>query len=301
MVIGFIGLGNMGSGMAVNLLAWCLANGHQLVVFDINSSQVDVLASQGAGRADSIAELAQQVDIVFTSLPTHREVELVAADLFMHLPAAAVWFETSTNQLASWRALQAKSPASISMIDAPVTGGSEGAAAGTLTMLLGCDPEQLQQHDQLLGSFTAKRVCMGPSGAGYVAKLCQLHLNYLVAQGIGETLMLGAKAELSLDTLYDVLTQSCAQSYVVDNYIPRVLDGSYDPSFTLGLARKDMRLIAELGSHLDVPLELGAQVLQSYEDAVSRFGEQQPHLQIVKRLEEAAGQLLRADMPEQSK
>lgn len=295
MNIGFIGLGNMGAGMASNLLTWVLAYDESLSVFDIDAERAAGLANRGAEVAHSVTELASVSDIVFTSLPTNREVELVAGDLLPNLPNSAVWFETSTNQLESWRQLQAQAPEHLTLVDAPVTGGSEGAAAGTLTMLLGCETKTLTDYQPMLASFTDKQVRMGPSGAGYVAKLCQLHLNYLVALGIGEALMLGAKGNLDLDTLYEVLTKSCAQSYVVDSYIPKVLDGSYDPSFTLGLAHKDMSLITQLGEQLEVPLELADKVLESYQDAVNRFGAEQPHLQIVKRIEDDTDTSLRSE------
>ena len=122
--------------------------------------------------------------------------------------------------------------------------------SGTLAIFLGIDENVLTKFESLLGVFAARVVRMGPSGAGYVTKLVQLHLNYLVAQGIGETLMLGAKANLDLSVLHSVLMSSCARSYVVESYIPKVLDGSYDTSFALGLAEKDMRLITELGQYL---------------------------------------------------
>ncbi|MBT8115176.1 MAG: NAD-binding protein, partial [Arenicella sp.] len=145
----------------------------------------------------------------------------------------------------------------------------------------------------LLASFTQRAVRMGPAGAGYVSKLCQLHLNYLVAEGIGEALMLGAKADLDLTELHSVLKTSCAQSYVVDSYIPRVLDGSYDPSFTLGLATKDMRLISELGKHLHVPLNLADTVYADYQMASEQYGVEAPHLKIVKLIEDEVGTSLR--------
>ena len=105
--------------------------------------------------------------------------------------------------------------------------------------------------------------------------------------------MLGAKAELNLDTLHTVLQSSCAQSYVVDRYIPKILDGSYDPSFTLGLATKDMRLVTGLGEHLGVPLTLADQVYSTYQSATEEYGADEPHLKIVKRLEDHAGLPLR--------
>jgi len=293
MNIGFIGLGNMGSGMAIKLCQYCQENGDQLFVFDLNLDAIEAVVKHGAKAADSIAGLASNIELVFTSLPSSKEVALVAKELLPNLPEQAAWFETSTNQLDEWRIVQQQAKATQRLFDAPVTGGAEGAAAGTLTMLLGIEEDQLEQFAPVLNSFTSKAVRMGPSGAGYAAKLCQLHLNYLVALGIGEALMLGAKSGIDLPTLFGVLQTSCAQSYVVDAYIPKVLDGSYDPSFTLGLAAKDMRLINELAKHLEVPLPLGEKVLASYEHAKQAYGAEDPHLKIVKLIEDQQQHLLR--------
>ncbi|CZF82952.1 2-hydroxy-3-oxopropionate reductase [Grimontia celer] len=298
MNIGFIGLGQMGGGMAANLLEWCKVNGHTLMVLDLNAEAVERMVEGGALHGQNVANVAQQCTVLFTSLPTAREVNAVALGdegIFANADALEVWFETSTNALADWDELKAVAPDDLLLIDAPVTGGAEGAAAGTLTMLIGAEPLVLERFESLLSAFTKKRVVMGPSGAGYVAKLCQLHLNYLVAQGIGEALMLGKRAELDMDTLWDVLNSSCARSYVVESYVPKVLDGSYDPSFTLALATKDMRLISELGEHLTVPLTLGDTVFDSYRDALSQYGDKAPHLSIVRLIEEHTGQLLRSN------
>lgn len=304
MNIGFIGLGNMGSGMAENLLAHCKREGHQLSVLDINEQAVALFESKGALGAPSVRELSAQSDVLFTSLPSAKEINALAlgeSGILDNLQAGAVWFETSTNEVSTWESLRRQTSAGVTLIDAPVTGGREGAAAGTLTMLLGGDPLVIDQYRPLLDSFTKRAVYMGPSGAGYTAKLAQLHLNYLVAQGIGEALMLGAKAQLDLNTLYEVLNSSCASSYVVENYIPKVLDGSYDDSFKLGLAEKDMRLINQLGEHLDVELTLGSVVYDSYKRATSTYGFDAPHLSIIRLIEEQSMTQLRNSVTENSK
>ncbi|WP_028025695.1 NAD(P)-dependent oxidoreductase [Enterovibrio calviensis] len=299
MDIGFIGLGKMGSGMASNLLQWSKTHGYKLRVLDINQEAVDSLVAEGAIDGESVANLVQRCSILFTSLPTAKEINAVALGeegIFANIETLDVWFETSTNALSDWEALKAQAPHGLVMVDAPVTGGSEGAQAGTLTMLVGGKRCVLDRYEDVLSAFTAKRVEMGPSGAGYVGKLCQLHLNYLVAQGIGEALMLGKQADLDLDTLWDVLKNSCASSYVVESYVPKVLDGSYDPSFTLALATKDMRLISELGAHLTVPLELGDKVYSSYEEALSKYGNDAPHLSVVRLVEDQTGSHLRREL-----
>ena len=296
MNIGFIGLGNMGSGMAANLLAYCQREGHQLSVLDINPAAVALLEAKGATAASSAGALAAASEVLFTSLPSSKEINALAlgdAGILNNLKPGAVWFDTSTNEVSAWEALRAQAVEGIDLVDAPVTGGSEGAAAGTLTMLLGGDKEVVERYRPLLESFTKRAVYMGPAGAGYTTKLAQLHLNYLVAQGIGEALMLGAKAKLDLNTLYDVLNNSCARSYVVENYIPKVLDGSYDRSFKLGLAEKDMRLINQLGEHLDIELTLGSVVYDTYQKATKAYGFDAPHLSVLRLVEDQSNTLLR--------
>lgn len=296
MNIGFIGLGNMGSGMAANLLAYCQREGHQLSVLDINPAAVALLEAKGATAASSAGALAAASEVLFTSLPSSKEINALAlgdAGILSNLKPGAVWFDTSTNEVSAWEALRAQAVEGIDLVDAPVTGGSEGAAAGTLTMLLGGDKEVVERYRPLLESFTQRAVYMGPAGAGYTTKLAQLHLNYLVAQGIGEALMLGAKAKLDLNTLYDVLNNSCASSYVVENYIPKVLDGSYDRSFKLGLAEKDMRLINQLGEHLDIELTLGSVVYDTYQKATKAYGFDAPHLSVVRLIEDQSNTQLR--------
>ncbi|MCV6612472.1 MAG: NAD(P)-dependent oxidoreductase [Amphritea sp.] len=297
MKIGFIGLGNMGSGMAANLLNYCKQQGDELLVLDLNQTVVEKFIADGATAGESVKHIAQNCELIFTSLPSSVQVNQVAfgpEGILENAQDNAVWFETSTNELAEWEKVQSAAPAGMTLIDGPVTGGAEGAAAGTLSMLLGIDEDVLERFAPLLASFTKKAVRMGPAGAGYVTKLAQLHLNYLVAQGIGEALMMGAKADLDLDVLHNVLQNSCAQSYVVDSYIPKVLDGSYDRSFALGLATKDMRLITELGSHLGIDMTLADKVYSTYQTATEKYGPEVPHLSVLKLIEEQSDQLLRS-------
>lgn len=296
MKIGFIGLGNMGSGMSRNLLEYCKESCDELFVHDINEKSVQQLVDTGAIAGQSVKNIAGQCELIFTSLPSSIQVNQIAFGedgILENVLPESIWIETSTNDLSEWDKVINAAPEHITLIDGPVTGGAEGAAAGTLTMLLGIEQDTLDKLSPVLASFTSQAVRMGPCGAGYVTKLAQLHLNYLVAQGIGEALMMGAKADLDLNTLYGVLQNSCAQSYVVDSYIPKVLDGSYDDSFALGLATKDMRLITELGKHLQIDLTLANTVYETYQCATEKYGADSPHLSVVRLIEERSDQLLR--------
>ncbi|MGY8792246.1 MAG: NAD(P)-dependent oxidoreductase [Gammaproteobacteria bacterium] len=295
MNIGFIGLGNMGSGMAMNLLQYCQNSEDELIVLDINETALNNLVGKGALNGKSVSNLCAQCDVLFTSLPSSKEINLLAfgeKGILESLKIGATWFETSTNELSEWQKVIDSAPSHLTLVDSPVSGGTEGAIAGTLVAFLGGDESVLIKFQSLLGAIASSVIRMGPTGSGYVTKLAQLHLNYLVAQGIGETLMLGAKAGLDLHTLHSVLMKSCAQSYVVDNYIPKVLDGSYDKSFTLGLAEKDVRLIVGLGSHLKVTMPLAEKVYKTYQEAIKSYGSEAPHLSVVRLIEDKHNQYL---------
>ena len=136
MRIGFIGLGNMGSGMAANLHRYCRENDIQFNVLDLNKDAMQPFIDNGARGAGSIAELASHSDVVFSSLPSSKQVNAIAmgeAGLLANLPSGATWFETSTSDLSEWQKVRQAAPSHLTLIDAPVTGGTEGAAAGTLT------------------------------------------------------------------------------------------------------------------------------------------------------------------------
>jgi len=289
MNIGFIGLGNMGSGMAMNLLKHCQNAEDNLIVLDINDTALSDIISKGAVHGENVPNLCSQCDVLFTSLPSSKEINLLALGeegILKNLKIGATWFETSTNELAEWEKVKERAPQHLTLVDAPVSGGTEGATAGTLSIFLGINEDVLNKFQPLLEVIASKPIRMGPSGSGYVTKLAQLHLNYLTAQGIGETLMIAAKANLNLSTFHSVLMNSCSKSYVVENYIPKVLDGSYDDSFTLGLAEKDIKLIVDLGKHLGVTMPLGEKVMKTYQKATKIYGSEAPHLSVVRLIEE---------------
>jgi 3-hydroxyisobutyrate dehydrogenase-like beta-hydroxyacid dehydrogenase len=289
MNIGFIGLGNMGSGMAMNLLKHCQNAEDNLIVLDINDTALSDIISKGAVHGENVPNLCSQCDVLFTSLPSSKEINLLALGeegILKNLKIGATWFETSTNELVEWEKVKERAPQHLTLVDAPVSGGTEGASAGTLSIFLGINEDVLNKFQPLLEVIASKPIRMGPSGSGYVTKLAQLHLNYLTAQGIGETLMIAAKANLNLSTFHSVLMNSCSKSYVVENYIPKVLDGSYDDSFTLGLAEKDIKLIVDLGKHLGVTMPLGEKVMKTYQKATKIYGSEAPHLSVVRLIEE---------------
>ena len=132
MNIGFIGLGNMGYGMALNLLERCQDSGDTLIVLDIKPNVVDELVARGAENGLSIAKMCPRCDVLFTSLPSSKEVNLLAFGddgILVNLKEGATWFETSTNELSEWQKVQNEAPEHLTLVDAPVSVCSEGALA----------------------------------------------------------------------------------------------------------------------------------------------------------------------------
>lgn len=146
MNIGFIGLGNMGTGMASNLPKYSQKRDHKLIVFDLNRDVVKRFLSMAAKTVDRAGQLASEVEIGFTSLTSDKDVNLIALGdngLLGNLPDGEVWFETSTNEVEQWKIIRAESKKTLTLIDAPVTGSHECAEAGSLTMLLGASLSDL--------------------------------------------------------------------------------------------------------------------------------------------------------------
>ncbi|MER9793294.1 NAD(P)-dependent oxidoreductase [Mesorhizobium sp. M0213] len=301
MRIAFIGLGNMGGPMASNLAR----AGYELALFDLDANKVDAVRATGAAAGNqaissgaTAAEAATGVDVVFTSLPNPKIIEAVGLSeqgILAALPKGAVWIDLSTNNLeCERRILAAATSKEIAFLDAPVTGGVEGAAAGTLMVMVGGDPQVFARCKPVLEKIGNRVMHLGPHGAGYVAKISQVVLCYLNSVALSEALMLGVKGGVAPETMLGIIQDSTGASYVANRYGPAILDGSYDPGFALGLAHKDMALTLELAGSVGAELPMCEQVEAVYKKAVDKYGFDQNHLMAVKLLEEQNGTFLRS-------
>ncbi|MER8401112.1 NAD(P)-dependent oxidoreductase [Mesorhizobium sp. M1348] len=301
MRIAFIGLGNMGGPMASNLAR----AGYELALFDLDSNKVDAVRSTGvtAGNqaiatATTASEAASGANIVFTSLPNPKIIEAVALGekgIVAALPKGALWIDLSTNNLECERRIRAAAEArGVDFLDAPVSGGIEGAAAGTLMIMVGGDARVFARCKPVLDKIGNRVMHLGPHGAGYVAKIAQVVLCYLNSVALSEALMLGVKGGVPADTMLGIIQGSTGASYVANRYGPAILDGSYDPGFALGLAHKDMALTLELAASVGATLPMCEQVEGVYKKAVDKYGFDQNHLMAVKLLEEQNGTFLRS-------
>ncbi len=279
--LAFVGLGNIGGGAAANLAR----AGHDLIVFDLDEERTSAVTALGARAAGSLAEVAA-ADVLFTSLPGPKQIEAVGREVLPTMKTGALWIELSTNDLATARTLHAAAQANgIGYVDAPVSGGPEGAAAGTLSIFVGGEPGAVEAARPLLDVIGSKVDHVGPLGAGIVAKIAQVTLCYTQTVTLIEALLLGAKGGVEPAMMLDLIQHSAGRSYVADTYGPEILAGTYDASFPISHAAKDMRLAMELAEQVGADLPFMADVERLYAKTEATYGSDAAHCLAAQLLE----------------
>ena len=260
--IAFIGLGNMGAPMANNLIK----AGHQLAVFDLVPGAVNSLADAGARPAASAADAVKGADIVVTMLPASKHVEslYLDSDLLGAIDPAALVIECSTIAPDSARKVaQAAQPRGLAIIDAPVSGGTAGAAAGTLTFIVGGETAAFERAMPVLQAMGKNIFHAGPAGAGQVAKICNNMLLGILMAGTSEALALGVANGLDPKVLSDIVAKSSGRNWATELYNPwpGVMENvpaskGYAGGFGVDLMLKDLGLAAEaaLSTRSSIPL-----------------------------------------------
>lgn len=272
MDVGFIGLGTMGSSMAANLQA----AGHRLIVNDLVEAAAGPLVEGGAQFAASAADVAADSDIVFTSLPGPSEVEAVAlgeGGLVEGARVGLAYFDLSTNSPTVVRRLHTiMAGHGVEMLDAPVSGGPDGAVSGRLAIWVGGDEAAFERWRPVLASFSDAAHHVGSIGAGSVAKLVHNCSGYIIQTALAETFTLGVKAGVDPEGLWEAVRHGAlGRRRTFDSLGRNFLPGRFDPpDFALGLARKDVALACELGRELDVPMRLANLTLQELTEAMNR-------------------------------
>ncbi|HEU0060809.1 MAG TPA: NAD(P)-dependent oxidoreductase [Hyphomicrobiaceae bacterium] len=272
MQVGFIGLGTMGAGMAANLQK----AGYQLIVHDIRRNLATPHLTAGARWADSPMSLAAQSTVIFTSLPGPPEVEAVALGpngLVEGMQKGSAWFDLTTNSPTLVRRIhQICGERGLHLLDAPVSGGPQGAKSGRLAVWVGGEEAIFNAHRQLLGAFSDAPRYIGPIGAGSVAKLVHNCAGYAIQTALAEVFSMGVKAGVEPLALWEaVRTGASGRQRTFDRLHDRFLANKYDPpSFALALAHKDMRLATELGRELGVPMRLANLAFAEMTEALNR-------------------------------
>jgi 3-hydroxyisobutyrate dehydrogenase len=256
MRIGFIGLGTMGSSMALNARA---KGGFDLVVHDLRREAAAPHLAAGAVWADSPAAAAKDADIVLTSLPGPREVEAVAEGLIQTLRPGVPWFDLSTNSPTVIRRLHQRFAAKgLPLLDAPVSGGPKGARSGKLALWVGGDRAVFDRFRKVLDSIGDQVRYIGPIGAGSIAKLVHNAAGYAIHCAVAEVFTMGVKAGVEPLALWSAIRQGAlGRKRTFERMSDNFLQGKYDPpEFALNLAFKDVTLATELAREIGVPMRL---------------------------------------------
>ena len=273
MNIGFIGLGNMGGGMAANVLR----AGHDLTVHDLRREAATPLLESGAAWANTPAELAAACDIVLTSLPGPREVEAITlgeGGVLEGSTEGSVYIDLSTSSPTLIRSIAEDFAAKgISVLDAPVSGGPVGARTGRLAVMVGGDREVYERVKPALDAIGDKVSYIGPVGSGSIAKLMHNCIGYGLQTIVAECLTLGVKAGVDPQPLFEAISNGSVGrgSSFANTYPNTFLAGNFDPpSFALRLAHKDVSLALELAREYGVPMSVGNIAHQELTAALNR-------------------------------
>jgi 3-hydroxyisobutyrate dehydrogenase len=296
MRVGFIGLGQMGGPMSAHVLA----AGHDLIVHDIRPDAAAHVVAAGARWADTPRHAAAGREIVITSLPGPRQVEevLLGQDgLVDGLEPGTIWADMSTSVPAVADLVRQRAePRGVRVIDAPVSGMTTGAKAGTLQIFVGGDePDYLAARPVLEAMGDPARIRhVGPHGAGYTVKLMLNLLWFAHLCATAEVLSIGVGAGVDLAVLRDSLLASPAASHFLAADVLSVLEGGdYDEGFALALACKDLGLAVDLARATGVPAEVSALVEQIYRRARAQYGDVGGEMLPMKLLEDLTGRPLR--------
>jgi 3-hydroxyisobutyrate dehydrogenase len=273
MKIGFIGLGNMGGPMALNLMK----AGHTLVVHDVRRESAAPHLERGAKWAASPKDLARDSELVLTSLPGPPEVEAVALGpngIIHGAVAGTIFADLSTNSPTTMRKLHAAfRDKGVHVLDAPVSGGVWGAQRGTLQLMVGGDEGVFREVKPVLQACGDKVGYMGPIGAGCIAKLVHNMIGIATRAIFAEGFTLGVKAGVKPEALLEAIRgASFGQGLLLSQMLPNVIfRGDFDTvRFALKLGRKDIGLATELAREYDVPMPMAAVAEQIVMQAMAR-------------------------------
>jgi 3-hydroxyisobutyrate dehydrogenase-like beta-hydroxyacid dehydrogenase len=298
--VAFIGVGNMGRPMALNLLK----AGYALTVFDIDETKSLSLQPAGAMVAKSLQQAAANADVVMVSLPGPPQVEQVMLGdlgLLSHLKPGTTVIDTTTSSVELTQQLvKLCEEKKVDYLEAPVTNAVDFAALGKLSIFVGGSVAAYQKHKPLFEVIGEKIFHVGKAGNGATVKLLTNLLWFVSAATIGEALMLGAKADIPLNTVWEAIKSSAGNSWVAEHDVPSIFAGHYDPSFSLALCCKDLGLINDIAHAQGYSLPMGSHALALFEKAKSVYGAQAAELHVVKLLEDQVGHYLRPGSNEHS-
>jgi 3-hydroxyisobutyrate dehydrogenase-like beta-hydroxyacid dehydrogenase len=288
---GFIGLGNLGRHLALNLAR----GGFELTVFDLERAAADAAIAAGASWCESVSQLAKSCDALITCLPSPAASSAVMNEALPCLRPGSTWIEMSTNDFVEVeRIAERAAAAGVATLVCPVTGGVHRAAAGDITVLVGGAQQQYSVHEPALKAMGGRVIFLGGIEQAAVTKVVTNMLAFIHLIAAGEALMLCAKAGVDLRSAYDAIAASSGNSFVHETESQVILNGSYDIGFTMDLACKDAGFAVEFGRRFGVPLRLAGMMEQIFIEGRAKYGGGAWSSMIVKLLEDSVGTALRA-------
>jgi 3-hydroxyisobutyrate dehydrogenase len=287
--VGFIGLGIMGQGMAHNILK----AGFSLTVWNRTASKMGPLVEAGAQAASDPADVVARSDIIVICVSDTPDVEAVILGergVLEGVKAGRVVIDCSTISPIVTRELsKTLAEKGVAMLDAPVSGGSEGAARGTLSIMVGGEAETFERARPVLEAMGQTITHVGASGAGQTVKLVNQILVVDTMLGVGEALLFAQAGGVDLEKTLEAVSAGAAGSWMLSNRGPQVIRRDWRPGFMIDLQQKDVRLILEAAGALGVPLPGTALIHQLYNTLQSQGLGREGNHALVKALENLAG------------
>ena len=251
--VGFVGLGIMGAGMAANLVR----AGFNVVVYNRTAARTEPLVAAGAEAADSPRAVAERCPVVFTCVSDTPDVEqvLFGDEGIVHgIREGALVVDASTVSPEATRGWAAQlADKGVGFLDAPISGGSEGAAKGTLSIMVGGDENHVERVRPYLDAMGSTITHVGGIGAGQTCKLVNQILVVVSMLGVAEALVFAKAGGLDLEKTIAAVEGGAAGSWMLANRGPQVIKGDWRPGFTIDLQQKDLRLVLESADELGVP------------------------------------------------
>ena len=261
--VAFIGLGNMGGGMAANQAK----AGREVMAFDLSPAALEKAAGAGCSKAASVAEAVKTADVVITMLPAGPHVRQVYAEQILpHAPKTALLIDSSTIDVESARAVAAQAKAAgFRFADAPVSGGTAAADAGTLAFMVGCDEADFADIEAAIQPMSRATMRAGDHGAGQAAKICNNMVLGISMIGVCEAFALAEKLGLEGERFFEIASKSSGQCWSLTSYCPfpgpvptAPSNRNYEGGFATAMMLKDLKLAQEAAAKSGAATPLGA-------------------------------------------
>jgi 3-hydroxyisobutyrate dehydrogenase len=290
--VAFIGLGNMGGGMAANLAK----AGHEVIAFDLSQDALARAKANGCTIADSAESAVKDAEAVVTMLPAGKHVaEVYRGNVLLNAPKSAILLDCSTIDVATAKAVEGEAgSAGFEMVDAPVSGGIAAAEAGTLTFMVGGSDAGFERARPLLEAMGKAVIHAGGAGAGQAAKICNNMLLGATMAATCEAFVLARKLGLDAQTFFDISSKASGQSWSMTSYCPvpgvgpeTPADRNYEGGFAAALMLKDLKLAMEAADEAGAYTPMGGEAEELYQRFVDRGGAGKDFSALIKMLDDS--------------